>query len=244
MTSFETEVPIGEKRLSILVNMPQKSNDWVVFLFGGSRTRGKERFAEWQKTLAQENIGSASFDYSGTGKSTGNFFASSLENRINETAAIIRWLKKRLGSKTQLTLCGGSMGVYVALGANQIFPKLVKNLILFCPAAYAKESHSVCFGPRFTACIQKSDSWRNSLSFEWIQRFTGRILLLVPENDEIVPVEIPQEYFNRARKASEVKYITIQSAAHNLLDTENTNRRIRYQIYQDSVEFIKGSHDS
>lgn len=239
MTSFETEVPIGEKRLSILVNMPQKSNDWVVFLFGGSRTRGKERFVEWQKTLAQENINSVSFDYSGTGKSTGNFFASSLANRINETAAIIRWLKKNFGSKIQFTVCGGSMGAYIALGVCRIFPKSIKNLILFCPAAYAKESHSVCFGPEFTACIRKPNSWKNSLSFEGIQQFTGRVLLLVPENDKIIPLQIPFEYRQRAKNASCVKYVVIYQTTHNLLDPQNTSRRIRHQIYQHSVEFIK-----
>lgn len=239
MTSFETEVPIGGKRLSILVNMPRKSNDWVVFLFGGSRTRGKERFTEWQKILAQENINSVSFDYSGTGKSTGNFFASSLANRINETAAIIRWLKKNFGSKIQFTVCGGSMGAYIALGVCRIFPKSIKNLILFCPAAYAKESHSVCFGPEFTACIRKPNSWKNSLSFEGIQQFTGRVLLLVPENDKIIPLQIPFEYRQRAKNASCVKYVTIYQTTHNLLDPQNTSRRIRHQIYQHSVEFIK-----
>lgn len=239
MTSFEKEVSIGEKRLSIVVHMPQKSTDWVVFLFGGSRTRGKERFAEWQKRLAQENISSVSFDYSGTGTSTGNFFASSLANRINETAAIIRWLKKNFGSKTRFTVCGGSMGAYIALGVNKIFPKSIKNLILFCPAAYAKESHFVCFGPEFTSCIRRPDSWKNSLSFEWIERFTGGVLLLVPENDEVVLAEIPQEYFHRAQKVSEVKYITIPSATHNLLDTETTSSAIRRLVYTHSVEFLK-----
>lgn len=240
MTSFETEVPIGEKRLSILVNMPRKSNDWVVFLFGGSRTRGKERFTEWQKTLAQENINSVSFDYSGTGKSTGNFFASSLANRINETAAIIRWLKKNFGSKIQFTVCGGSMGAYIALGVCRIFPKSIKNLILFCPAAYAKESHSVCFGPEFTACIRKPNSWKNSLSFEGIQQFTGRVLLLVPEKDEVIPARIPPEYLRRARSASEIKYITIPAATHNLLDIKTTNSQIRRLVYKSSKEFFKG----
>lgn len=240
MTSFETEVPIGEKRLSILVNMPRKSNDWVVFLFGGSRTRGKERFTEWQKTLAQENINSVSFDYSGTGKSTGNFFASSLANRINETAAIIRWLKKNFGSKIQFTVCGGSMGAYIALGVCRIFPKSIKNLILFCPAAYAKESHFVCFGPEFTACIRKPNSWKNSLSFEGIQQFTGRVLLLVPEKDEVIPARIPPEYLRRARSASEIKYITIPAATHNLLDIKTTNSQIRRLVYKSSKEFFKG----
>lgn len=241
MTTSEIELPVGRERLSVLVYSPgSKSLDWVVFLFGGSRTWGKERFTEWQKTLAQENIGSVSFDYSGTGKSTGNFFASSLANRINETATIIRLVKKNFGPKIRLTVCGGSMGAYVALGVSRIFPKSIKNLILFCPAAYAKESHLVCLGSEFTACIQKPDSWKNSLSFNWIQQFTGRILLLIPENDEIVPVKIPPEYFHRIRKASEVKCMTIPSATHNLLDPKNTNRQIRRQIYQYSVEFIKG----
>lgn len=211
----------------------------MLLLFGGSRTRGKERFAQWQKTLAQENIGSVSFDYSGTGKSTGNFFASSLANRINETVAIIRWMKKRFGHKIQLTLCGGSMGAYVALGASRIFPESIKNLILFCPAAYRKESNSVCFGPKFTACIRKPNSWKDSLSFEWVHRFTGKILLLIPEKDEIVPVEIPLEYFRLAQKTSEVKYITIPSASHNLLNAKTTNSKIRRLVYKYSTEFIK-----
>lgn len=242
MTTSKIELPVGGKRLSVSIYSPgRKSPNWMLFLFGGSRTRGKERFAQWQKTLTQENIGSVSFDYSGTGKSSGNFFASSLANRINETVAIIRWMKKRFGHKIQLTLCGGSMGAYVALGASRIFTKSIKNLILFCPAAYARESHFLCFGPKFSDCIRQSKSWKNSLSFGWIQQFTGKILFLVPENDEIVPTEIPREYFRLAQKASEVKYITIPSATHNLLNAKTTNSKIRRLVYKYSTEFIKES---
>ena len=239
MSFSEKELFIEGERISISINQPNNPLQWVIFLFGGSKSRGKERFIDWQEFLAAENIGSISFDYSGTGKSTGNFFASSLANRINETATITRWVKKRFGPKVRLALCGGSMGAYIALGVSRIFPKSIKNLILFCPAAYAKESHSVCFGPEFTACIQKPNSWKNSLSFEWIQQFTGTVLLLVPENDEIVPVEIPREFFRRARNISKVKYITIPSATHNLLNPETTNSEIRRLVYKHSIEFFK-----
>src|SRR3989339_777406 len=98
MTTSEIELRVGREKLSVMINQPDNPIHWVFLLFGGSRTRGKERFTEWQKTLARGNIGSVSFDYSGTGKSTGNFFVSSLKNRINETATIIRWMKKSFGS--------------------------------------------------------------------------------------------------------------------------------------------------
>jgi pimeloyl-ACP methyl ester carboxylesterase len=161
MTTSEIGLRVNKERLSVTIIRPKKKlSHLVLFLFGGSLIRGKERFAEWQKKLAQKNISSVSFDYSGTGKSTGKFFASSLANRINETAAIIHWLKENFGPKIKLTLCGGSMGAYIALGVSIIFPKSIKNLILFCPAAYAKESHLVCLGPEFTACIQKQNSWK------------------------------------------------------------------------------------
>lgn len=242
MTTSEIGLQVGKEKISVVISRSKENPlRMVLFLFGGSRTRGKERFAEWQKALAQENISSVSFDYSGTGKSTGNFFASSLANRINETATIIRWLKKKFGSKTWLTVCGGSMGAYIALGVNKIFPKSIKNLILFCPAAYAKESHFVCFGSEFTACIRKPNSWKNSLSFEWIQQFTGGVLLLVPEKDEVIPAEIPLKYLRRARSISGVKYVTIPGATHNLLDIKTTNSSIRRLMYKYSIEFLKGN---
>lgn len=243
MTTAEIEVEVGKEKISMLTSRPNRNpSHWVLFLFGGSRTRGKERFAEWQKYLTQENIGSISFDYSGTGKSTGHFFDSSLANRIDETVSVIRWIKKNIHPES-FTLCGGSMGAYVALGASRIFPKLIKNLILFCPAAYAKECHSLHFCRKFTRCIRRSDSWKNSLAFRWIERFTGRILLLIPEDDEIIPPHIPLEYQRRAKNAADVHSITIPHAAHNLLNPKTTRLRFRQQIYRNSVEFIKGNHD-
>lgn len=242
MNLFETELFIDGKRLSISINQPKNSLQWVLFLFGGSKSRGKERFAEWQEFLATENIGSMSFDYSGTGKSTGKFSDSSLGKRIHESIAVIDWLTNIIGEDANLALAGGSMGAYVALGASKIFPTLIKNLILFCPAAYAKECHSLHFGRKFTRCIRRPDSWKNSLAFRWIERFTGRILLLVPENDEVIPSEIPREYQRRAIRATRVAYITIPRTTHNLLSPQITSRRIRQQIYRYSVEFIIRNH--
>lgn len=235
-----TLIPFRKNKLSILIFKSKKrSKRFVLFFFGGSKKRAKERFLDWQKNLFENGINSVTFDYSGTGDSTGNFKNSSLDQRINEGIQVVRFLHTRYGKNIEIDFCAGSMGAYIAIGALNKMPTKVKKLILFCPAAYSNKVHNNQFDIRFTNEIRRNFSWRSSRSFKWIKKYQGQLLILVPEHDEIIPKEIPTTYLNNAKDTSFRRLIFISNATHNLLSKSKNNRIVREKLYSYSLKFLK-----
>jgi uncharacterized protein len=140
MATKEIFLPVGREQIAISVLEPPKSQIAVLFLFGGSRKKSRERFFGWQRDLFNNGISSVSFDYTGTGQSSGNFHDSSLAKRIGESVIVFEWMSHLFTVHQEIAICGGSMGAYIALGLMSHFKAAVKNLILFCPAAYTKEA--------------------------------------------------------------------------------------------------------
>lgn len=235
-----TLIPYKENKLSLSIQETKKrSKRFVVFFFGGSKTRGRERFIEWQKKLYLHGFNSVSFDYSGIGHSTGNFKKSSLARRIDEGQQIVNFVLTKYGKDIEIYFCGGSMGSYVALGVLSKITSEVKKLILFCPAAYSTKAHNCKFDDRFTRELNKKNSWITSRSFKWIRKYQGQVLILVPEYDETVPREIPQTYLQNAVNSRLRRLVIVNNATHNLLDKDENNKIVREKIYDDSLKFLR-----
>ena len=119
---MRTSLPYQNNVVDIYIIEPEtKEFPLILFLHGGSKTLGKERFQEWQDNLAKEGIGSASFDFIGVGKSTGSFSESSLADRVGQVIYIVTWLHDKY-PQALFSLYGVSMGGYVALAFFQKYP--------------------------------------------------------------------------------------------------------------------------
>ncbi|MBP9686207.1 MAG: alpha/beta fold hydrolase [Candidatus Doudnabacteria bacterium] len=196
-------IPYAIRDISARVCAPDSpSQKWVLFLNGAGAALSKDRFLGMQQELAKAGYNSLSFDYIGTGATGGDLYTTSLENRIEQCLVAVLWLQEQYGPIGELSIYGVSMGGYAALGLAAYLqshgPVQPRAVILAAGAAYAPEAHAVLFGPQFTS-ILRSDiggkpSWNDSLSFEWLRTSVADVLLIVAENDEVVPAELSAQY--------------------------------------------------
>ena len=89
-------------------------------------------------------------------------------------------------------------------------------MILAAAAVYTADAYEVNFGDRFRNLIRRPESWRSSDAFEILGNFRGRILLIVAEKDEKIPVEIPDAIKAAARNAESCEILTVAGAPHGM----------------------------
>lgn len=237
---MDTLINCGEERLSLhIANSAKRYKKILILCFGGSKVRFKERYNNWQNVFTEKGINSISFDYSGTGKSTGNLSDSSLIKRINETACVINWLKNNYGENLSLNILGESMGAYIALGALNAFQEKIDKLILMVPAAFSPLAHSLPFDQRFTNEIRKNRSWESSLSFNWLSNFSGKALLLISKRDSVVPGEILEKYKNCISDKKSSQYYEVADAPHGIWGDYEGKEAIREIFLKKIISFIK-----
>jgi fermentation-respiration switch protein FrsA (DUF1100 family) len=75
------------------------------------------------------------------------------------------------------------------------------------------------------------ENWINASSYKGISRFSGSLLVIKSKNDELVPSECVDKYFEAAKKARNKKMI-VQNAGHSF---SNDPRGLRefYSLVQD-----------
>jgi pimeloyl-ACP methyl ester carboxylesterase len=212
MTVTDISFVAGEETLAGRWIFSDGGKDKGVVLLHGAGESNKERALPLAKCLAaQHNINSFAFDFSGHGESSGSRDASSLTKRVEEAKRAI----EVSGFKEPFALCAFSMGGHIAL--ELLRDRCVNALILFYPAVYSSEAAAILFGkPEFTAAIRQPNSWRKSDVFEALSSFSGRLLVVIGENDEVIPKEVIELITTGAPQAT-VEQINIQGGTHRLL---------------------------
>ncbi len=218
-------IPYNNAQLSSRVAVPNiASGQWMVFLNGAGVGLSKDRFLLFHEAFIAAGINSLSFDYVGIGETGGSMADSSLADRIEQVLAVLMWIENTYGAMSKLGLYGVSMGCYVALGVNYALHESGKHtpdkLILVAGAAYAAASHSTLFGSAFTEILRSQPhgrpSWVDSKSFGWLKESTADVLLVVAEQDEIIPRAISDQYSEvaKARFSGKFIYHLIPGATH------------------------------
>jgi esterase/lipase len=179
----------------------------VISVHGGGFS-GKERGYYLTEYIANLGFSTLALDFSGHGNSTGKLSKSSLEKRVNEALGLI----DTVGISDSITLIGTSMGGHIAL---ELLDKLtVENLILFCPALYSTKAYSVQFDSGFTDIIRKSESYEDSSVLEKLHNYKGRLLIVIGDNDEIIPSKVIDLYWNSAMKVKSKQKVVLKDTPH------------------------------
>ncbi|CAB5716826.1 putative magnesium chelatase accessory protein [Delftia tsuruhatensis] len=160
--------------------------------------------------LASHGHSSASFDFAGQGQSGGDLLRSSLAHRTGQALAVAG----HLGMDRPVGLIASSMGGHVACGLIDALAPAA--LVLYCPAAYEAAAQHLPFGPRFQQAIRATRCFKDSPAFEALERFEGRLLLVLGAQDSVIPPEVEQEYASRAVRASSVELLRLPGAGHHL----------------------------
>lgn len=150
----------------------------------------------------------ANFHFSGCGKSSGSFEASSLEKRFLEAKAVI----EQHGDLANLTLSSASMGGHLALKLLENFD--VKNLILFCPAIYDRDAFSVPFNQDFSEIIRKPDSWKNTDVLEPLQKYRGKLMIVIGDSDEVIPKGVIELLDQNSGQAAKKEIVVLKDCPH------------------------------
>jgi len=152
------------------------------------------------------------FNHSGAGRDAANLHQSSLRQRVEEARFVIG----QYADTSNLTVCGSSMGGYVALKMLELFP--VKNLILFCPGIFDAAAFSVPFDDRFSQIIRQPESWRRTDALQPLEQFTGKLLVVIGEEDAVIPPGVIELIDQHSPKASRKQILRLPGCPHKIQD--------------------------
>ncbi len=173
------KLPYGKYVLRGDIYWPGKE---TIVLHGAGKS-SRAVFARLRHSLNANNIPSVSFDFVGHGETGGELLDCSLRGRTEQAAAVIKHT-----CIEPVTLIAASMSGYTAIKLTELFS--VRNLILLVPAVYTSRAYDLNFGPEFSASIRAADSWRESDAFEILSRFSGNLVVIAAEDDDIIPRSI------------------------------------------------------
>ena len=142
--------------------------------------RGRVLFEAFQELLAQNGFSSLAFDTRGVGESQGEYFDSTLQNRLKDAEeAYQKFIQDRLVDAGRMSLLGVSMGGHIAANLAGRHPEWFQNVILANPAAYGSDAEDKKLQPYtdFTEAIRRKRSWEDSPAFSSLSRFPRRVLL-------------------------------------------------------------------
>ncbi len=187
----------------------------VVFFHG--RGSSQKRYLPRAEKLAERGFVTLAFDFRGCGGSDGEFGKLTLEDGITDAITAYDFLLKQPHvDVNRVGINGGSYGGYLAaiISAKRIVPALV----LDAPAAYKDEWLQVGYEDIPIAEVgtfRKDGDIAGTLSFSCIKLYTGNLLVIRHEKDEVIPPIVVESYVLYA-KTKRKEMIVLPGAIHRL----------------------------
>lgn len=202
-------VSCNNETISCLIDSNVDNNDLNTVILHGGGPSSKENTEYLIPVLQENNKFSVRFDFSGQGESSGDLLKSSLQKRFIETKQVISKLLKK---HNNITIIGTSMAGHIACALASIFS--VSNLILFCPAVYSIKAWDKTFGNGFTEIIRSNESYLHNNISELLSNFSGRIMLILAENDQVIPSKVVELYKRELKLRKNSKIHIIKNCPH------------------------------
>jgi dienelactone hydrolase len=189
----------------------------AVISFHGNGGKG-EKYYEWAKKFAKNGILAFAFNFSGCGKSDGNYLVQKYEDALIDAKGAFNFLlKQKKVDVSRVGVIGGSFGGFLA---SMILPDInIKSLILVSPSAHAENLKSkIDMGglKEEVEYFKDRNNWITSKSYKNISKFTKPLLILKSEYDDNVPEVVVNEYFDQAFNSEERHIKLIKGADHRL----------------------------
>lgn len=221
---------VGQQTLAGLIYKNDVMQKPTVLFLHGAGGATKERIHYIAEYLLQSNIASFTFDFSGHGESTGTLEGNTLQQRILEAGAATQFMA------SQFSLVGSSMGGHIALS---ILPHYdISSLLLFAPGIYGDAASDVPFGPEFSAVIRQSDSWIDSSTFQNLAWFVGKILVVIGENDEVIPKHLITKLDTTATNIYYKKILIIPDTPHAIHKWLVEHQDDKDEVFENIIKII------
>lgn len=214
--------------------LPGNAPSRLLVLHGGGAATGRHTYLPLRNALFNSGITSCSFDFIGHGETGGDLIGTHLKERTDQARAVV----STGVMESNYAILAASMSGYTAIKLLETEP--VNELVLIVPAAYSRDAYSIPFGPEFSKSIRYPRSWENSDAWEILQNFTGRLLVIAAEHDEVVPLEIAERFLISAPKSIERKLYIIPGSSHKVLDFLSGNNLEREIVVGLIRDFLFG----
>jgi len=197
---FESQTLIGD------ILGPQNSPRVLVLHGAGNSNRG--RFRTLREELFAKGISSVAFDFVGHGDTGGDLRSSSLSSRTRQACRVV----DALNLQQPFSVIGASMSAYTAVKLLEHFH--IKSLILLVPAMYTSQAYTTPFNRGFSDIIRQPQSWVQSDAWRLLADYTGRLLIVAGENDQIIPRDVINRIYDSAHNAAERNLYIAPNASH------------------------------
>ncbi len=203
-----------------------------IFLHGAG-TGNKEKVHSIAAPILENNTNILTLDFSGHGESSGELKRGSLKKRVKEAESVIH----KFASHEPLTICGVSMGGFIAIKMLDLFQ--VDTLILFCPALYDGAAYDAQFDQGFTEIIRQTESWQRTDALHTLNNFTGQLLIVMGENDEVIPSGVIALINANTQNASKKELYIIPDCPHRITTWILNYPDEAQRLHQKISEYIK-----
>ena len=188
----------------------------AVIFFHGSGSKGLKYF-EAAKHLSESGVLAFVFNFRGCGLSDGDYLSQTYEDAFLDAKSAFELLLCQNIDPERIGVVGGSFGGFIA---SILLPQiLIKSLVLLNPSAHDGDfSEKIDMGGLDNEIKYFANplNWEDSKSFENIQNFKGKLLIIKSQNDENVPHEVLDKYFQKAINTTKKELIKIANADHRL----------------------------
>ncbi|MDQ0776339.1 esterase/lipase [Streptomyces aurantiacus] len=192
MNSMQTEFILhadGES-LSCLHLKAREAKGHVLLLHGAGKGN-KGRYQSLMDELCDSGFDVTAFDFSGHGESSGKLSELSLKRRRYQALHVMRHVRT---NDLPFIVVGFSMSGQTICDLISDPQNNIAGIALCCPAAYADNVQDLPFGASlFTETIRIPGNWKTSQSFEILRNYKGKILVVTPEVDEVIPQEVTDQ---------------------------------------------------
>ncbi len=211
-------IPVNKEKLSGILFIPDAAGRKLlpsIVIFHG-RGSSKKRYIDRGRALAKNGFLTLVFDFRGCGKSDGKFVDQTIARGFEDAVAGYDYLTAQsLCDKNKIGVFGGSFGGYQAALLTE--KRIVASLILAAPAIYQDQwwdKIPEIMDLEEKALYRRQSEFHNTKAMLAIQKYSGPILIIQHEKDEIVPHRVTQAYYDNAINASLREKQIIPNAPH------------------------------
>jgi pimeloyl-ACP methyl ester carboxylesterase len=221
------QVSFGSSTLIGDILSPDNSPRVLVLHGAGNSNRG--RFQLLREEFYAKGISSIAFDFLGHGDTGGDLKSSSLSSRTRQACRVV----DALNLQQPLSVIGASMSAYTSVKLLEHYH--IKSLILLVPAMYTSQAYSIPFNRGFSKIIRQPQSWVQSDAWRLLADYTGRLLIVAAENDQIIPRDVINRIYDSAVNAVERKLYIAPHASHFVFTDLRENDPAEFKYVFDQI---------
>ena len=220
-TYKDVKIPANGKNLDGTLYIPSDKEGPVpgVVIFHGRGSR-KARYTDRAEALADAGFMTLIFSFRGCGESEGDFGEQTPSMGYQDAQAGFDFLMEQENlDKERVGVYGGSFGGYLAAILTQ--DRSFNSLILAAPALYMDEWwHKVLekLEPGLTQNYRNGNYFSENKALEATSKYTGALLLMTHELDDICPKNQTQAFINAAKETRLNDQAEIKGVAHSLIE--------------------------